>query len=208
MKKKIGLMLAVGALACAGVVHAQTAPSGGTSARSGSTGMTGNYAMPYEGRFWNYIGGSIGRSDYDAACIGPFSCDTRETGFKVYTGGKFHESFGVELGYVHLGNVQLGSGGDSRAHGVNLSLVGSIPVGQSVSLNGKLGTTYGWTKIDGVGPFVGKDNGFGLSYGVGAALGIARNVDLRLDWDRYRFDFAGRGTNDVDLYTVGVQMKF
>jgi hypothetical protein len=34
-----------------------------------------------------------------------------------------------------------------------------------------------------------------------------RNVQTRVDWDRYNLDFAG-GSRDVDLLSAGVQMRF
>jgi hypothetical protein len=40
-----------------------------------------------------------------------------------------------------------------------------------------------------------------------AALGVVRNVQWTLDWDRYNLDFAG-GSRDVDLLSAGVQMRF
>jgi hypothetical protein len=36
---------------------------------------------------------------------------------------------------------------------------------------------------------------------------VNRQVDLRLDWDRYRMKFT-TGRDDVDLATVGVAFKF
>lgn len=155
-----------------------------------------------------YVGGSVGRSDYDVSCIGPFACDRDSTGFKVFAGSQLNNVLGVELSYLHLGDVDLGGGDDSRAHGINASLIAGVPVSQSVRLNGKVGTTYGWTRIGGPGALGGgKRDDFGLSYGAGLNFTITRQVDVRLDWDRHRFDFT-RGKENVDLVSVGVQYRF
>ena len=155
-----------------------------------------------------YVGGSVGRSDYDVSCIGPFACDAKGTGFKVYTGTRFNNVLGAELSYLHLGDVELGGGADSRAHGINASLVAGVPLTQSISVNGRLGTTYGWTRIGGPGATGGGErDDFGLSYGAGLNFNITRQVDVRLDWDRHRFEFT-RGNEDVDLVSVGVQYRF
>lgn len=155
-----------------------------------------------------YVGGTVGRSDYDVRCIGPFACDGEGTGFKLFTGTRFNNMLGAELSYLHLGDVELGGGDDSRAHGINLSLIAGAPLTQSISVNGKLGTTYGWTRIGGPGATGGGErDDFGLSYGAGLNFNITRQVDVRVDWDRHRFEFT-RGNNDVDLLSIGLQYRF
>lgn len=155
-----------------------------------------------------YVGGTVGRSDYDVSCIGPFACDREATGFKLFTGTRFNNVLGAELSYLHLGDVELGGGEDSRAHGINASLIAGVPLTQSISVNGKLGTTYGWTRIGGPGATGGgKRDDFGLSYGAGLNFNITRQVDVRVDWDRHRFEFT-RGNEDVDLLSVGLQYRF
>lgn len=175
-----------------------------TATRSG----TQRYSMPYERSFWSYAGGSIGRSDYDIGCSAGFGCDTKDTAFKAFAGGRFNEFFGLEGSYVYLGNANRG-GGDTWGQGLNLSLVGTLPLGQSIGLNGRVGTIYGWTKVEGSAPGLatGRDHGFGLSYGAGINFALTRTVDLRLDWDRYRLDFK-TGRDDVDVASVGVAFKF
>lgn len=154
-----------------------------------------------------YVGASVGRTDYDVACLGPFTCDSKSTGVKLFAGGKLNEMFGAELSYIHMGQADLGGGGDSRAHGINASLIAGFPVGQAFTVNGKIGTTYGWTRVAGPAVFGGRrDDGFGLSYGAGLSFNVSRNLDLRLDWDRYGFDF--RGNDHVDMLSVGVQYRF
>lgn len=155
-----------------------------------------------------YVGASLGRSDYDVACVGTGPCDRDTVGGKIFVGSKLSDAIGLELSYLHLGDVDLGGGGDSRAHGLNLSLIAGVPLSQQFSAYGKVGGTYGWTKVD--GPAVlggGKRDGLGLSYGLGVNYHVTRNVDVRLEWDRNRFDFT-RGSEDVDLWTVGVAYRF
>lgn len=168
----------------------------------------GSYAQPYEGRYWSYGGISVGRSDYDYNCPAGFNCDREATGFKAFAGGKSSENFGVEASYVNLGKGKRG-GGDTWGQGLNLSLVGSVPLGQIASLNGKLGGIYSWTKTEGFAPGMatGRDRGLGLSYGVGLTFALTRTVDLRLDWDRYQMKFE-TGRDNADLASVGVAFKF
>ncbi|MGE5523998.1 MAG: outer membrane beta-barrel protein [Rhodospirillaceae bacterium] len=194
----IGVALAVSSVG----VMAQSSNPPATSSPKG-------YYMPYERNFWSYAGGAIGRSDYDVGCRAGFSCDSHATGLKAFAGGKFTEYSGLEASYVYLGNAER-AGGDTWGQGINLSLVGTVPLGQSLGLNGKVGAIYGWTKTGGAaapGFATGRDHGLGLSYGLGLTYALSRNVDLRLDWDRYRLKFT-TGRDDVDLGTVGVAFKF
>lgn len=170
---------------------------------SPSTGLR----LPYQKDFWGYFGASVGRADYNGSCGGVF-CDDRDTGFKVYGGGTLKSIFGFELGYVDLGKSGF-AGGNSEARGVNASLLLNAPIGTSSGVHAKVGTTYGWTKFSSTAPGVatGRERDFGLSYGLGATIGLTRNWQLRGDWDRYRFEFAN-GDRDINLYSVGVQYRF
>lgn len=165
------------------------------------------------GRSWlpftsqGYIGASIGEATYDFNCVSGFACDDSDLGFKVYVGGKFRDMVGLELAYVNMGEGQR-AGGDIKAHGVNLSLIGNIPIGQ-FSIFGKVGTTYGWTETSTAASSGASsdENDFGLSYGAGIGFDIQPNWGVRAEWERHRFEFAS-GDDAVDLYTVGVNFKF
>jgi OOP family OmpA-OmpF porin len=176
-------------------------------AQQSSTTQTSEYRWPYQKEFWGYFGASAGESDFSDCPIG-LSCDERDTAFKIYGGGKIKDIFGFELGYVDLGKGEF-AGGDMRARGVNASLLLNAPIGTASGVHAKLGTTYGWTRISTTAPGVanGKERDFGVSYGLGATIGLSRNWQLRADWDRYRFEFAD-GDRDLDMYTVGVQYRF
>lgn len=172
-----------------------------------TTTKSNEYLWPYQKEFWGYFGASAGRSDFSDCPIG-LACDDRDTAFKIYSGGKIKDIFGFELGYVDLGKGEF-TGGDMRARGVNLSLVLNAPLGNTFGVNAKLGTTYGWTRINSTVPGMatGKERDFGVSYGLGATLALSRNWQLRADWDRHGFEFAD-GDRDLDMYTVGLQYRF
>lgn len=193
-----GTALAYG-IAGSGVVLAQ----GGTSP-SGTDG----YRMPYEKSFWGYTGISALRARYKDVCLGNFSCDDRDNAFKLYAGGKIHEALGLEIGYVDLGEAKV-AGSDVSARGINVSLTLGAPIGERSSIFAKLGTTYGRTRTEGGPPGFaqGDETGWGTSWGVGTAVGFTDNWQLRLDWDRTRFDFV-RGDKDVDVIAVGMQYRF
>ncbi|MEO8164294.1 MAG: outer membrane beta-barrel protein [Betaproteobacteria bacterium] len=164
--------------------------------------------IPYTS--YGYVGLGAGRSDFELGqCSPAFSCDNRDIGYKLYTGGKFSRLFGVEAGLVYLGQGEA-NGGDNRATGINLSLIGNIPIGDMFNIYGKVGGIYGWTHTSSspaTGVNTGNEHGFNLSYGAGVQFDLTRNWAIAGDWDRYRFDYTNR-TDDVDLYSFNVLYKF
>ena len=78
-----------------------------------------------------YVGLNVGRSDFAINTgFGGFPSDKRDTVYNIYSGTFFSPNFGLELGYTHFGKIQR-AGGTTKAEGVNLSLVGKVPLGSS-----------------------------------------------------------------------------
>lgn len=190
-------------LALAAVTAIAALPASAQTSTSSSSSM-----MPGLSR--GYMGLNIGKSDFRAGCgNGAFACDDSDTAGSIYFGSMFRDNLGAELGYVNMGRVSRG-GGDTKAHGLNLSLVGKAPLSPAFSLLGKVGTTYGRTKTTsaaGSGVTAGSDNGFGLSYGIGASYDFTPNVAATINWDSHDFRFAG-GRDPVRMTSVGLQYKF
>lgn len=181
-------------------------PAAGYSSRGN------NYSwLPYTTR--GYVGLHWGQSDFDdVRCSSFYSCDdTGDKAFKVYTGGMFNDFFGLELGYLNTGSVDR-SGGRTRAHGANVSVIAQMPLGQVAGIYAKAGMTYAWTRTS-TGPLAvdvngGKDSGAGPSYGAGLRFNATPNWALVLEWERHEMRFAGDSKRDVSLTTLGVQYRF
>ena len=157
----------------------------------------------------NYIGVSGGESRFRTDCSSLFSCDKNDTAWKVYGGSGVNDVLGVELGYTDFGKIRV-NGGDTKAWAGTLDLTLGVPIGDRFKIFAKGGGLYGQTDVDAPPSSLfdkGHKNGWGYTYGVGAALGITRTVQVRLDWDRHNMDFVG-GSKDVDMYSAGVQLRF
>jgi hypothetical protein len=190
-----GLVRTAGALACLAFAL-------GAQAQSSRTGTS---MIPYTTS--SYIGLNVGSSDYHAGCAPGLSCDDTETAAKIFVGGMFNDMVGLELGYVHLGEVDR-NGGVVRAHGVNISLVGQVPMSSPVLLTGRVGTIYGRTKNKSVNPaYAGTGNAWKPAWGVGVGYRFNPQWAVMLDWDQYRFDFP-TGSDRVDSLTLGVRASF
>lgn len=155
-----------------------------------------------------YVQGAIGQSKFDANCLSGFACDETDTAFKLSTGGTYRQGIGLELSYVNLGKATA-SGGALRAQGLDFSVVGNLPITETMTVFAKLGTIYGWTKADASIPTApsGDERGFGLSYGAGAAFDVSPRWAVVGEWNQYRFDFPG-ADNDVRLLSAGLRYKF
>lgn len=194
--------------ALAALTLAATAPVAMAQSTTGmSMGGDGWSMLPYTQR--GYVGLNLGKPKYDLGCPVGLACDDPSTMVKVYTGGMVNEWLGAEVGYLHMGSADR-AGGTTRAQGLNLSFVGRVPLG-AVSLFGKVGTTYGRTKVSadiGSGVVTGKDSGWNTSYGVGAGFELSRNSSIVLEWERHGFDFAGVGRQHVKATSLGYVHRF
>jgi OmpA-OmpF porin, OOP family len=171
--------------------------------------QSSDWSGPMARDFWGYIGASAGQSKFRTDCASFFDCKRTDTGFKIYGGGQFSDIVGLELGYTDFGKVNA-SGGDTEAWAVPLSLTVGVPLGDRFRIFVKGGGLYGRTDVRASAASLidsGHKNGWGTTWGAGAALGISKSVQLRVDWDRYNLDFVG-GNRDVDMLSGGVQMRF
>lgn len=171
--------------------------------------FTASAQSPLTRDFWGHIGVSGGEAKFRTECSSLFTCDRKDTAWKVYGGGKFSDVIGLEVGYTDFGKIRA-SGGETDAWAANVSLVAGLPIGDRFNIFAKGGGVYGRTDVKASASSlldVGHKTGWGTTYGVGAALGLTRTVQVRVDWDRYKLDFAG-GRRDIDLLSAGVQMRF
>lgn len=196
MKKSFNRVSAVAfaVAALAGAVGAQ--------AQTSTSNPRGAFAM--SDRPVVYLGIGAGQTDYRLGSgTGRYGSDNRSTAYNFSAGSYFTNNVGVEIGYTDFGRINR-AGGQTRADGINLSLVGKLPLGTSFNLLGKLGTTYGRTEVSslaGSGIGSGSDSGFGVSGGVGAEYMFSPNFSGVLQYDVHDLRFAG-GASDRDRIGV------
>lgn len=193
-------LLAVAAsFALAGVAQAQTT----------TTKAPNNTGFSY-GSGGSYFDLNAGRSDFSLGNgFGLYKSDDRDTAYSAHFGSYFNDILGMEIGYTDFGSVERG-GGNTKARGINLSLVGKFPVSPAFNLLGKVGTTYSDTDTSsrsGSGVTAGSDNGFGLSYGIGAEYAFTPQWSAVFLYESHKLRFAS-GKDRVDLTTLGVRYSF
>lgn len=183
---------------------AQSSPNQNADASSSSSSW-----LPYTTS--GYIGLSVGSAKLNTDCAAGLSCGDPNGSFQIYSGGMFSPYFGVQLGYLQLRDADRNDG-TTKVSGANVVLLGVAPLGSTVSLLGRIGGTYGWTKTS-VGLLAlttpsGSRNGFGPSIGAGLSLDFSRNWSLTADFDRHHLKFAGDEKKNVDVAMLGVKYRF
>ena len=149
--------------------------------------------------------------------------DNDATGFKLFAGYRFNKFFALEGGYFDLGKFGFTANttpagtlhGDVKFRGLNLDLVGSVPIGDQFSLFVRGGVIDAEAK----GAFSGtgavtvinpspKKRAVGYKFGGGFGIDFTPAFGMRIEAERYRMDDAVGNKGDIDLYSAGLLYRF
>lgn len=183
-----------------------------------------------------YIGGNVGQTKADfnndsinrtltgqGFKINSSTVDNRDTGYKVFGGYQFNRNIALEGGYFDLGRFSYGLNttpigsfsGNSRIRGLNLDLVGTLPLSSQFSVFGRVGAAYAQTKANfastgAVAPNTSdtqrKDTN--LKVGIGLQYAITEALSLRAELERYRINDPVRNRGHVDMASLGLVYRF
>lgn len=157
-------------------------------------------------RGW-YIGGSIGQMEADGDCPSGFSCDLKDTAYKLFGGYRINRNFAAEAFWGEWGEISVSTGGASATgeiRTIGVAGLGILPLGQQFELFGKLGFGSTKQKVSASAPGItiaDKDTGSELLYGLGAAYNFSRNFGIRAEWESL-------DDSEVDILSIGVQYRF
>lgn len=206
----------------------------------GTLGLVGcavmNSAIAAEDDPGFYIGANIGQSKakIDDARIASrllgsgltttsIADNDTDTAYKIFGGYKLNKNIALEAGIFNLGQfgytattVPAGTlNGNVNLDGVNLDVVGMLPITEKFSGFGRLGWSYAeargtFTTSGAVAPtdtnpnkrFTNYKAGLGLQYDFNEALG------LRGEWERYRVNDAVGSDGDIQMYSIGLVYRF
>ncbi len=182
-----------------------------------------------------YIGGSLGstRANFNndainnqfvanGFAINSTSTNNRSTGGKLFSGYQFTPNFALEGGYFDLGRFNYSGvttggtyNGDTRARGLNLDLVGTLPLSDRFSVLGRIGAAYAQTRDNfassGFVPantFNRSRNDTNVKFGVGLQYAITEALSLRAELERYRINDPIRNRSNVDMASIGLVYRF
>ena len=149
--------------------------------------------------------------------------DDRSIGAKLFGGYQFNRNFAVEGGVFSLGKFGYQAtttptgtlNGEAKVRGLNLDLVGTLPITGKFSVFGRAGVAYAETKdtfrgtgmvvVTNPNPSVRAANwkaGLGLQYAFTPALSVRAEVE------RYRINDAVGNRGDIDMASIGLVYRF
>lgn len=149
--------------------------------------------------------------------------DERDTSYKVFGGYQMNRAFGLEAGFFRLGKLGFTSTtnpagtmlGETNMQGLNLDLVGTLPITDRFSAIGRAGGTYARTRttLSGTGAVAvtnttPSERKGGYKAGIGLQYEVSRNFFVRGEVERYRMSDAVDGHSNVDVYSVGLVFPF
>lgn len=175
-----------------------------------------------------YIGASIGQSDFKIDCAGLTTCDTKDTGYKLFGGYMFTPNLGIEGGWVDLGkakgtgdvDVDTGEGiivvpatAELKSSGLFLAGIAAAPIG-SGSVFAKVGLSNLKSEVT-VSALGASDSTStrhtDVFYGIGAGYNFTKNFGMRVEWERFRIKYSDgveEFKDNVDLLSIGVTYRF
>ena len=147
----------------------------------------------------------------------------KDNGYKVFGGYQFGRYFAVEGGYFDLGKfgytattVPAGTmNGTIKLRGLNLDLVGILPISDSFSLSARVGTNYAEASdtFFGTGavsvPMTSTSKSeANLKLGLGAQWDFTPSWGVRAELERYRINDAIGSRGDIDMASIGLVYRF
>jgi opacity protein-like surface antigen len=159
-----------------------------------------------------YLGGSIGQMEAEGDCPSAFSCDLKDSAWKVFAGYRVNRHLAIEGTYADWGEISVRTTaagvpvtGMSEQTGWGVAGLGILPLGDRFSLFGKLGVMVGEreTRVGAPGfpSVVDSDDGSELHFGFGAGFNFTRNLGLRAEWERLE-------DSEIDVVSIGLQYRF
>jgi hypothetical protein len=165
-----------------------------------------------------YMGVSAGATDADDGNVVPLlvtsgTIDGKDNGVKLFGGFRFSRNVAFEMAWVDLGEVAysgefLGTPvmyGTLETSGLNMSIVGTVPVNPSFSLFGKIGLfTWDADMRDVTGGFGYWQTTYDvdISYGFGASIHFDKNVAVQVEWEQFE------AIDSISLLSVGLVYSF
>jgi len=179
-----------------------------------------------------YAGANAGRSSAtidDARITSGFTGatitdDDRSSGYKIFGGYQFNQYFAVEGGYFDLGNFGFNAkapdgtlSGNIKLKGLNMDLVGTLPITEKFSVLGRIGANYADASDSFAGTGAGTVNVLNpnpskrdtnLKVGLGLQYAFTPALAMRAEVERYRINDAVGNKGTIDLVSLGLIYRF
>lgn len=160
----------------------------------------------------SYLGLNVGSAKQKYSVTGS-SGSASDTGVKVYGGTSFDKNFGVEAGYVDLGNAKKTFNGvdvSAKSNAFYVAATATAPINDQFAVFAKLGVTANRTKITSTSAGVNsKFNNTDAIFGVGASYAISKELSAVAEYENFGKLAKGSGANlKADMFSVGLRYNF
>jgi OOP family OmpA-OmpF porin len=160
-----------------------------------------------------YVGIATGPTQQKVDCSGTLSCDTRDTGRKLYGGYKFSPIGAVELSYFDFGQVNAKIGDEFVDYTASSFSIGGavfLPLAPRLTAVARLGISSSKAEVSGSW-----DNFSGSTsethtnpyVGLGLDFAITPTLSLTGSFDRARIKFNNTSASTT-LLAIGVSQAF
>ena len=149
--------------------------------------------------------------------------DNSSTGYKLFGGYQLNRNFAVEGGYFDLGRFNYAFAttppgtfaSDMRVRGLNLDLVGMLPLSEQFSVFGRIGAAYAQSRANftrtGAQPLTSSPtsrNDTNLKVGIGMQYAFTEALAVRAELERYRVSDPIRNRGNIDMASIGLVYRF
>lgn len=152
-----------------------------------------------------YAGVGIGTLKYEES-FANIEFDGDDTSLQVFAGYRVNQWLAVEAAYIDGGSPSdnvLGYQLEADLSALELSLIGSVPLNDVLSLHARAGMLAWDMKVSIDGMEIGKDDGTDLSYGIGAAFRFGPSAEARIE-----VRSADLEDTDVRVYVLSALWNF
>lgn len=151
------------------------------------------------------------------------SRDQNDTAYKIFGGYQFNRNIALEAGYFDLGRFGFNAttapagtlNGQIKSHGLNLDLVGTLPMTERWSALARVGAQYARTKdsFSGTGAVTVADpnpskNKVNAKLGLGLQYAFSPSILMRGEVERYRVNDAVGSNARVNVFSLGLVFPF
>lgn len=153
---------------------------------------------------------------------GSFTSQRQDTAYKVFGGYQLNKNIALEAGYFNLGRFTYGTAlpggnlnGSYDIEGINLDLVGTMPLGAKWSALARVGVQHANTRAGFSGPgypaTASQDNSTrinNMKVGLGVQYEISPSVLVRAEAERFRLRDGIATNGDVNYYSMSLVFPF
>lgn len=152
------------------------------------------------------------------------SDEDKDFAYKVFGGYQFNDNFALEAGYFDLGefgykavtNPEGTLTGTIELKGINLDLLGFLPLNEKFSVFARVGANYAQAKdtysstgaVDIPADASPSKNATNYKAGVGVQYDLSRSLALRAEAERYRINDAVGNDGDINMFSLGLVYRF